>query len=490
MAATAGAAIMAFELVGARLLMPSFGMGVEVWAAVITVTLGFLAIGYVVGGRLADAIPRSWILAIIMLLAGGALLAVRAVGPRVPGLLNDASFLMAAWASAAIILALPLLLLSMVQPVLARLMVASTARTGRVVGGLLAAGTIGSMVGTAGCGLVLLPRLGVSMTLFTLGATVASLSPLIPLATRRYAATAAALVATTALIMLTRDRDFVPPPEGPMEVIDEVEGRYGRLEVLEHKGVLTLACNGIFQTAIPTSGLGIMPGALIRGRDYTELIPYLRPGARSALLIGVGGGLHERMLALYGISVEAVEIEPAAVELARKHFDLMADVTIADGRAFLARDTHHYDAIILDTFLGGTVPEHLYTREAFRHAADRLEPGGILCVHLISRPQHAATRTVARTLETVFPELLAMRSGWEDELQHIYLFASDDPLWLPHESIAELESFGFTGRERYAVDTSSARVLTDDRCDLALMSRELVIQHRHLCLAQRRDPPW
>ena len=38
-------------------MMPVYGMGIDVWTAVITATLGALALGYWIGGRLADARP-------------------------------------------------------------------------------------------------------------------------------------------------------------------------------------------------------------------------------------------------------------------------------------------------------------------------------------------------------------------------------------------------------------------------------------------------
>jgi len=277
---------------------------------------------------------------------------------------------------------------------------------------------------------------------------------------------------------------------GPMRVVEEADGLFGRIEVLEHHGTLALVADGVFQSVIPPCSHGMPKGLLIRGKDYAELIPYIRPDTRSALLIGVGAGLEARALALYGIDVHGVEIDPAVVRLARKHFGLACEVTVADGRAFLERDERLYHAIVLDAFAGASPPEHLFTREAFQEIDRRLEPNGILSIHLIGDPRHAAIRAVARTLESVFPHAMAVRSGRGDELQAIYLFASREPLEIGPWAMLQLDAFGFTGREFVEIETEGAPILTDERTDLDALSRDIAAAHRRACLELRRNPPW
>ena len=45
-----GAAVMATELCGSKLISPYFGSSLYVWASVIAITLGSLAAGYFYGG--------------------------------------------------------------------------------------------------------------------------------------------------------------------------------------------------------------------------------------------------------------------------------------------------------------------------------------------------------------------------------------------------------------------------------------------------------
>jgi predicted membrane-bound spermidine synthase len=486
----AGAAVMAFELAGARLLMPAFGMGIEVWAVVIATSLGALAIGYGLGGKIIDARPGPVMPAVALLLACVSLLLLRIFASRITGAFAGMSLVVGACCSAVAILGVPMLFLGMVPPMLARLLLGTTAQTGTVVGGLMAVGTAGSVFGTVLTGLVLIPRLGVSKTIVILAVGTAAFSLLVLAGRGRLKATAVVTIIAVALIggrMLIKSE---PHRAGPMRLLESAEGAYGHLEVLEHHGTRALVCNGIFQTVMPSSGLGITKGTLIRGRDYIELIPYFRPGCRDALMIGVAGALHEQGLALYGIEVQGVEIEPAVIPLAVRYFGLAADVIVADGRRFLAHNEGRFDAIILDAFVGGAVPEHLFTREAFELMGERLNEGGLLVVHVIGKPGHVSTRAIARTVESVFPHTAAIRSGFGEELQHVYLFGSDKELELGRNERSELQDYGFTGQEFCRIESEGAALLTDDKSGLILVSSDIMAEHRKHSLGLRRKPLW
>jgi len=486
----AGTTVMGFELVGARLLMPLFGMGIQVWTVVIATSLGALAVGYRLGGKIADSHPSVITLAVVLLLATLPLVFVRVCGRNIPAMFQDMTLVAGACCSAISILAAPLVLLGMVQPVLARLLVRTAARTGTVVGRLMAAGTVGGLFGTALTGLLLIPHLGLSKTLLVLVVGTLAMGITALACARRWTATTAVIVIGALGIVVGWSFESPPQTLGAMRVLEEVEGLYGYLEVLEHRGTRALACNGIFQTVLPIHGLGIVRGTLIRGRDYIELIPYFRPRARTALLIGVGAGLHERALAMYGVEVHGVEIDPAVIRLATKYFDLAAEVTVADGRAFLVRDQRRYDAVIIDAFLGGTTPEHLYTKEAFELVDGHLNPDGVLVVRLIGHPEHPAICAVGRTLQAVFPHIVAVRSGIANEVQHVFVFASRTALELGSSERLELGMYGFTGEELCDINTHGAAVLTDDRTGLSLLSSDLVAEHRRNSLRLRGKPLW
>jgi len=71
-----GFAVMVLEIVGARYLQPYFGGAFYVWTSQIGVVMLALALGYAIGGRLADRGKRARILGAILLPAGVFILAI------------------------------------------------------------------------------------------------------------------------------------------------------------------------------------------------------------------------------------------------------------------------------------------------------------------------------------------------------------------------------------------------------------------------------
>jgi spermidine synthase len=113
----------------------------------------------------------------------------------------------------------------------------------------------------------------------------------------------------------------------------------------------------------------------------------LQTRARTALVIGCGGGSLARMLQNAGTAVTVIDIDPASFELARWYFGLpdACERHVADGQEFLKGDDRRFDAIVLDAYDAAQMPAHLAEPEFFELVKQHLEPGGAFFVNAYIR---------------------------------------------------------------------------------------------------------
>lgn len=71
-----GFLVMGFEMLSGRILAPTFGSGIYVWGAIISVFMLALSLGYLIGGRISMKNPSMAKLCLIHAIAGALLLPV------------------------------------------------------------------------------------------------------------------------------------------------------------------------------------------------------------------------------------------------------------------------------------------------------------------------------------------------------------------------------------------------------------------------------
>ena len=117
------------------------------------------------------------------------------------------------------------------------------------------------------------------------------------------------------------------------------------------------------------------------------------PDPARILITGLGGGTLPKALAelLPNARIDVVEIDPAVVSVAEQFFDFRAGgntrVFVRDARVFArraVRDGLRYELILLDTFDGDYIPEHLMTLEYLEQTRQLLAPHGVLGANTFS----------------------------------------------------------------------------------------------------------
>jgi len=168
---TCGFCLMALEILGARVLYPSFGSSIDVWAAIITVFILSLSIGYVIGGRIADRSTNNRPLAWIVLGSGILYLTLPIYALRVSEALGDAMGQMrfGVLVAGLVLFLLPSLLLGMISPVLVKLVFVSAERVGRTTGMLYAVGSVGNVFGILVTDYILLEHVRINSNLLWMG---------------------------------------------------------------------------------------------------------------------------------------------------------------------------------------------------------------------------------------------------------------------------------------------------------------------------------
>lgn len=396
----AGAAVMIFEFVAVRVLQRYFGARLDVWAAEISVCLAGLALGYYLGGRMADRFASGRVLGVCLII--GALLGATIVRlGEVTGewlLTVDTGIRWHPLVAALISSFFPILVLGAVMPQAIRLTVPSLSAVGKTAGRISALSTAGSILGVMAAGMFLLPNMGVRESMYLTCGVLGAIGIAMTAVGRRHIIPAAVFI--FALI----------GNSASAQVIFDQYSAYHHILVEDSGDTRILRFDNDYESLMSLSD----PNA--GGFEYADFfhVPMiLDPTIDRVLFIGLGGGTGPKSyLHQYeDVRVDVAELDPLVLKVAREYFYLpnnsRLNVTIADGRAFLQRSRGQYGAIMMDAYSrdrsGSTLPYHMATQEFFQLVWDRLENGGSLFFNVISTFGNGTIlRDVATTMASVF----------------------------------------------------------------------------------------
>jgi SAM-dependent methyltransferase len=140
--------------------------------------------------------------------------------------------------------------------------------------------------------------------------------------------------------------------------------------------------------------------------------------SKRVLMIGCGGGTLATMLDRAGVKVAIVDIDPKSFEVARAYFGLPEHIErhVADGRAFLKRETRLFDAVVLDAFSKQVVPRHLLSAKFFALVKARLKVRGMFLINIIVADDDDSlpVRVIANMKHVWREARLLDHIGWED----------------------------------------------------------------------------
>jgi spermidine synthase len=296
------------------------------------------------------------------------------------------------------------------------------------LGRIYAVNTIGAIAGALLAGFVLVPQIGLHLTIRIVAAILAIAAVAILVVAGRgrgrvagFALAAAVLAAGFALpqwdrlLLSSGAYKYAAALRGPSletalaagELLSYQEGATGTVTVRKLAGTVSLAIDG----KVDASNAGDM----LTQRLLAHVPLLLHPNPKRVAILGLGSGVTLGSALKHPLDAATVlEISPEVVEASRffenENHRALADprtrLVVGDGRTHLMLGRENYDVIVSEPsnpWMAGIAS--LFTREFFTGAKARLAPGGVLCqwahTYDISSDD---LRSIVATFLVAFPE--------------------------------------------------------------------------------------
>ena len=487
----AGMSVMAVELGASRLLAPYFSSSQIVWTIIIGTIMIAMALGNVYGGRTADKDPNPDRLYLRLLIAAVWIALIPVVGKYViigvSALLvfsvSSGFLIWAAFVACFVIFVYPLFLLGTVTPSLVKYTVESLDESGKVVGKLGAANTIGSIIGTFLPTFVTIPTVGTSLTFIIFASILFLLSAVYFITTKvKLVRTGVTAVILVLCFIFGSSNSFA---FWEKDLVYEGESVYNYLQVKEDDRRVLLSTNVLFGVQSVYMKNETLTGMYY---DYAMMAPYMsgihQKENTDVLILGMGTGTYATQCARYfdNINIEGVEIDDKIISLSREYFALSEDVPVItyDGRAYLEAIDKKYDVIMVDAYQDITIPFQMSSVEFFSAVKDHLKEGGVMVVNLNMRSDAEGNinQYLSDTIASVFPYVYTVDVTSSTNRE---LFASEngDMISLSMENI-EMETNYSLKNMMYKVSAGLAayeagdHIMTDDKAPVELLGMSVI----------------
>ena len=487
----AGMSVMAVELGASRLLAPYFSSSQIVWTIIIGTIMIAMALGNLYGGRSADKDPDPdklygriiiaaiWIAAIPVagkyLITGIALALIFSI--------NSNFLIIAAFAACMVVFVFPLFLLGTVTPSLVKYTVESTDESGRVVGRLNAANTIGSIIGTFVPTFISIPAVGTAVTFLIFAGILLALSFIYFISEKIFVKK---LPVSAVLFILCcifgHSGSFAFWQD---DLSYEGESVYNYLQVYENDRQVVLSTNVLFGVQSVFRREKELTGMYY---DYAMAAPFMagvkEKDKLDVLILGMGTGTFATQCGRYfdNCEITGVEIDQSITDLARQYFGLSEDIKVVtyDGRAYLNADDKKYDVIMVDAYQDITIPFQMSSVEFFGLVREHLNDDGVMVMNMNMRngENDDITHYLADTVASVFDNIYTADVIGSTNRE---LFAFSDPSCLERfnagvEAEEAVDLHLMMGRVYSSLEpyTGGELIMTDDKAPVELLGMKVI----------------
>jgi spermidine synthase len=471
-----GFVVMAFEIIGSRVLAPFMGTSTYVWVSIIGVILLAMSLGYSFGGSRADRNANQHEIGRFMLLAALCIGLMNLGKNQFLTLLGSVHLplLVKSTSASFILFGLPSFFLAAVFPYALRLALTSVTESGKLAGRFYATSTLGSILGTFLSATVLIPTFGTTHILWILAALLIAFSIWNGALQKQKTVTIIALLVLASNIAFS----FYPRP------YLDFDSHYNRIWILDAiaQGLPTryLSLNGHVN-----SGMWVddpIVAQLYPYSDYFRLADHFHPNFERTLMLGAGAYTFPKLYQHLwpNRDLDVVEIDPKLTELSMAFFNFNprenTQIFHEDARTFLSSTDQTYDVIISDVFTSPLeVPFQMTTTECYQLHYNHLSENGVLILNVLGNAEgdHSAfLKSQVRTAASVFDRVLVfeVEDGTKSHMKNnmvVALKSAYEPSFTNSDSTIQ----NMLDQLR-SVDFENARLLTDDFAPANWLLRE------------------
>jgi predicted membrane-bound spermidine synthase len=477
-----GGALMASELLSARMLAPYFGSSVFVWSAVLGITLGALALGYYQGGALSQSDKKEKFLFLALLIAGCLLMIQPLNAQWILSASAYLSFYEGVALSALVIILPPVMFMGMVSPLMVANLDHSIESAGKRAGIVYTISTTGGIVFTFLYGFYIIPEFGIIIPAIVTGILLAMWPTYFIF---KYGWKNSAFFLIAMLISIGGYLLMQSKSASLYTVHYQKEGILGQVMVTDipvfknnKKNIeRTLFVNRIIQTSYNPQNDEFNDFAYFN--NVGKIIKQYNKGTQM-LVLGLGGGVIARDAFRKGFSVDAVELDQRIIEVARNYFNLEPEINVYcdDARHYLNTCTKKYDIILFDLFRGEETPAHVFTAESIYKTKQILKPGGIVLINTHGYYKDEigkGTRSLYKTMRAM-GLLVKLCPTEKNEAQSNMLFIGTKDLRAFEDKIpAGIQTNAI---DEDALDLKNAQILTDRQPVLDHLNQKATLSWR------------
>jgi spermidine synthase len=441
LAFVSGLTSLGYQTLWNRLIASGTGNSTYVFSLILTIFLIGLAIGALIFARIRTRVPT--VIGLIafsqIAVAGLGTVGMAVIAANTNGIIGvESGFdrLLVSFAFRVAIVVLPAtILLGITFPATSALIVNDGERMGSHAGALLAANTVGAIVGTFVLPFFVIPAIGSPATVGALAVVNLAIGLVLTSSLRTRPAefrprmAFAGVVGAFLVVAIVTNRVFVEPSSLRITraggtVYASTEDEIASVQAGDFGRTKQIWVAGASMTVI-TIDTKLMP----------VLSLALRPQSKSILTVAFGMGTAFRAGLIAGLTTEAVELVPSVPAMLKWFYpdapavlrDPKGKVTIADGRNHVELTPKTYDIIVTDPpppieTAGVSVISSL---EYYQAGRSRLTPGGVMMQWVPDGETVDELRSQVRTFAAAFQHVLvAIGPGGHGS----YFFGSDAPL--------------------------------------------------------------